>query len=56
MPFADDNLSRYRIEAVKVAYDFHYGKKVINKIKEADSIGEISKIMREARIKKFKDY
>jgi len=38
---------------MRAAEDFRYGKMVIQQIYEAKSSDEISKIMRESRIKKF---
>lgn len=46
-------LEEYRRNAMKAAEDFHYGKRVIQQIYEAKTSDEISRIMREARIKKF---
>ena len=39
----------YKHEALKAAHDLCYGDRVINKIKNAKSIGEISRIMATAR-------
>ena len=48
-----DRLNRYKIAAKKAAKDFRYGKTCIARIDAAKTEDEISKIMREYRIKKF---
>ena len=47
------DVESYRREAIKIADDFNYGKRVIKKIKNAETSNEISRIMKSARIKKF---
>lgn len=43
----------WRSTALKAAEDFGYGEEVIRKINNAKNDMEVSKIMREARLKKF---
>ncbi len=47
-------LISYRYHALKAAKDFWYGDAVIEQIKNAKTVGEIERIMRNARHKKFK--
>lgn len=48
------HVSGYRSEALKAAEDLHYGEEVIDKIKRAGNDSEIRRIMKEARLEKFK--
>lgn len=41
-------------ETVKTAKDFGYGEEVIRRLDKAESVGEVDRIMREARRAKFK--
>ena len=50
-----DDFLRYKTEAVKAAEDFRYGRTAILAIEQASTSDEISKIMRECRIKKFRN-
>lgn len=43
----------YRQQAIKIAKDFHYGKKIIKAIENAKDDMEISKIMSNARKQKL---
>lgn len=43
----------YKSQAIKAAKDLFYGKKVIEKLKAAESESEISRIMITARKEKF---
>lgn len=49
----DKEIERERSQAMRAAKDFNYGEDVIEAIKIAKKEGEIAKIMRNARIKKF---
>lgn len=40
----------YKKSAIKAAEDFNYGDEVIRKIKQAETIREISDIMEKARV------
>lgn len=48
-----DDFQRYKTEAINAARDFRYGRTAIVAIEQANSSDEISKIMRECRIRKF---
>ena len=41
--------SRYKKESLEAARDLCYGREIINKIREAKSDNEISRIMKSAR-------
>lgn len=41
----------YKRKAIKVAKDFKYGEIVVNAINNAKTISEISRIMRDERLK-----
>ena len=49
----DAEITNERKWALKAAKDFDYGDAVIEEIKAATKEGEITEIMRKARIKKF---
>lgn len=44
-----DSTNAYRKEALRAARDFHYGDHVIKALKEAQTEGEICRIMTNAR-------
>lgn len=48
-----NELETFRRQAIKAARDFHYGKDVIQKLKDAKTEGEIDRIMKNARHEKF---
>ena len=48
-----ESLANYKSQATKAAKDLCYGYKVLSKIKDAKTIGEVERIMRNARHEKF---
>lgn len=50
----DDDFPTFRKQSVKIAKDFSYGKDVVSAIEKAKSVGEINRILRTARNKKFR--
>lgn len=46
----------YRHQAITAAKDLCYGKEVLDRLKAAKTIGEIDRIMRAARKKKFGNF
>ena len=49
----EESLAHYKSQATKAAKDSCYGYKVMAKIEDAKTIGEIERIMRTARHDKF---
>lgn len=49
-----NNGTSYRKDAIKAARDLRYGDEVIEKLKAAESDSEITRIMKDARKKRFR--
>lgn len=46
-------LNRYKKDAITAARELYYPQQVINKIRIAETESEVSRIMRDARMKKY---
>lgn len=48
------DFKHYRIQAIRAAEDFHYGKDIIHMLEQAETDTEIAIIMANARRRKFR--
>lgn len=46
-------LNKYKRDAITAARELYYPQQVINKIRIAETESEVSRIMRDARLKKY---